>query len=360
MVGALQRWHLDKSLFSALLLLAGLSLLVLYSASGEDLGVVFRHFLRLLLGFGIMLVVAQIRAETISRWSPWIFAGGTVLLLAVMAFGTVFKGAQRWLTIGGFSFQPSEMMKLAVPMMLAWYFAHVNLPPKLRHVAMGAIFMAIPAGLIAEQPDLGTAMLVTAAGGSVLFLAGMGWRTIVALLATIAAAIPIAWSHLHDYQRNRVLALLDPQADPLGTGYHTLQAMIAVGSGGFFGKGWLNSTQAHLQFLPESSTDFVFAVFAEEFGLIGIMLLLSLYLFIVVRGLLIAFYAQTTFNRLLAGGLSLVFFVYIFVNTGMVSGILPVVGVPLPLLSYGGTSIITLMTAFGMIMSIQTHRKLVL
>ncbi len=360
MVSALQRWHLDKSLFYALLTLAGVSLIVLYSASGEDPAVVFRHFLRLLLGFGILFAVAQIRPETIARWSPWIFAAGTLLLLAVMGFGTVSKGAQRWLTIGGFSFQPSEMMKLAVPMMLAWYFARVNLPPKLRHVAMGAIFMAIPAGLIAEQPDLGTAMLVTAAGGAVLFLAGMGWRTIVALLATVAAAIPIAWSYLHDYQRNRVLVLLDPQADPLGTGYHTLQAMIAVGSGGFFGKGWLNSTQAHLQFLPESSTDFVFAVFAEEFGLIGIMLLLSLYLFIVVRGLLIAFYAQTSFNRLLAGGLSMVFFVYVFVNMGMVSGILPVVGVPLPLLSYGGTSIITLMTAFGMIMSIQTHRKLVL
>jgi rod shape determining protein RodA len=356
----LARWHIDRPLFYALLVLSGLSLLVLYSASAENFAVVIRHFLRLLLGFSILFAVAQIRPETLSRWAPFLFAGGMLLLFAVLAVGAISKGARRWLDLGLLSFQPSEIMKLAVPMMLAWFYSRRSLPPKLHQVALGGLMVMVPAALIAKQPDLGTAFLVAGSGLAVLFLAGMSWRTIIVLLAVTAAAIPIVWTHLHDYQQQRVLVLLDPQSDPLGTGYHTIQAMIAVGSGGVFGKGWLNSTQAHLDFLPESSTDFVFAVFAEEFGLVGIILLLALYLFIVVRGLLIGFYAQDSFTRLLAGGLSLIFFFYFFVNMGMVTGILPVVGVPLPLLSYGGTSMVTLMTAFGMLMSIQTHRKLVL
>lgn len=356
----LERWHIDRPLLYALLILAGLSLIVLYSASGEDPRMVLRHLIRLCLGFAILFGVAQIRPETLARWAPLLFGAGLILVTAVLGVGAISKGARRWLDLGLFSFQPSEIMKISVPMMLSWYYARRPLPPRLHQIGVGGLMVAVPAAMIAKQPDLGTAFLVAAAGFAVLFLAGMSWRTIVALLALVAATVPIVWTHLHDYQQQRVLVLFNPQADPLGTGYHTLQSMIAVGSGGLFGKGWLNSTQAHLDFLPESSTDFVFAVFGEEFGWIGIVLLLALYLFIVVRGLLIAFYAQDTFTRLLAGGLTLTFFFYFFVNMGMVSGILPVVGVPLPLLSYGGTSMVTLMTAFGMLMSIQTHRKLVM
>jgi rod shape determining protein RodA len=356
----MERWHLDKSLLYALLIVAGLSLLVLYSASAQNLQVVSRHLLRLVLGFGIMLAVAQIRPETLMRWSPPIFLLGLSLLLVVLITGSIYKGAQRWLNLGLLSFQPSEIMKLGVPMMLAWYFARRPLPPRLHHVIVGGVIVIIPALLIAKQPDLGTAFLVLGAGLAMMFLAGMGWRTILVLLATVSAVVPLLWGHLHDYQRQRILTLFNPESDPLGTGYHIIQAKIAVGSGGFFGKGWLNSTQAHLDFLPESATDFIFAVFAEEFGLIGILLLLGVYLFIALRGLTIAFYAQDSYMRLLAGGIGLIFFLYFFVNIGMVIGLLPVVGIPLPLISYGGTSIVTLMTAFGLLMSIQTHRKLML
>ncbi len=356
----LERWHLDKSLLYALLIVAGLSLVVLYSASGKSLEVVARHFLRLILGFGIMLAVAQIRPESLIRWSPPIFIAGFALLIAVLMIGSISKGAQRWLNLGVMSFQPSEIMKLGVPMMLAWYFSRRPLPPKLHHVIIGGIIVIVPALLIAKQPDLGTAFMVLAAGLCMMFIAGMGWRTILVLIASVSAVVPLLWGHLHDYQQQRILTLFNPESDPLGTGYHIIQAKIAVGSGGFFGKGWLHSTQAHLDFLPESATDFIFAVFAEEFGLIGILLLLGIYLFIALRGLTIAFYAQDSYMRLLAGGIGLIFFLYFFVNIGMVIGILPVVGIPLPLISYGGTSIVTLMTAFGLLMSIQTHRKLVL
>jgi rod shape determining protein RodA len=249
-------------------------------------------------------------------------------------------------------------MKLALPMMLAWYFARVPLPPNLRQMALAGIITLVPVALIAKQPDLGTAILVLGSGFAMLFLAGMYWRILAAFAALAAVAIPYVWTHLHDYQQKRILTLLDPSSDPLGAGYHTLQGMIAIGSGGFFGKGWLNSSQAHLEYLPESSTDFIFAVFAEEFGLLGILVLLGIYLFIVYRGFMIALLAQDSFTRLLAGGLTLVFFFYFFVNVGMVSGILPVVGVPLPLVSYGGTAVVTLMAAFGMLMSIHTHRKM--
>jgi rod shape determining protein RodA len=318
-----------------------------------------RHVLRLVLGFGILFTMAQIRPETLARWTPHLFGLGAVLLVAVLVAGTTVKGAQRWLNLGFATFQPAEIMKLAMPMMLAWYFSRYPSPPKLRYVAVGGVIALLPVLLIAKQPDLGTALLILGSGVTVLFLAGTSWRVVGVVLGLAALAVPLLWSHMHDYQRQRIMTLLDPSSDPLGTGYHTIQAMIAVGSGGFFGKGWLNSSQAHLDYLPESSTDFIFAVFAEEFGLIGILLLLGIYLFIVARGLLIAFYAQETYNRLLAGGLTLIFFFYFFVNIGMVTGVLPVVGVPLPLISYGGTATVTLMAAFGMLMSIRTHRKIV-
>ncbi|MCR4348115.1 MAG: rod shape-determining protein RodA [Sulfuricaulis sp.] len=354
----LQRLHLDKTLFYALLTLAIISLFVVYSGSAKDLNATFGHLIRLLLGFTILLVVAQIRPEILERWSPYIFIVGMLLLIAVLAVGVIGKGAQRWLDLGFIRFQPSEIMKLAVPMMLAWFLARKNLPPTLLRLATAFLMMAVPALMIMKQPDLGTALLVFGAGTFVLFLGGMRWRVIIALLAGIAVAAPFAWNLLHDYQRQRVLTMFNPEADPLGTGYHTIQAMIAVGSGGIYGKGWLNSSQAHLDYLPESSTDFIFAVYAEEFGLLGSLLLVSIYTILVGRSLLIAYLAQDTYTRLLAGSLGLTFFLYFFVNMGMVTGILPIVGIPLPVMSYGGTSIVTIMAAFGILMSIQTHRKI--
>ena len=354
----LQRWHIDVPLLYALLALSGISLLAVYSASAENLTMLIKHMLRIVMGFGILFTIAQARPEDLRRLAPVLFGLGVLLLIAVLGVGIVSKGARRWLGAGGFSFQPSEIMKLALPMMLAWYFARVPLPPNLRQLTLAAIIIFVPVALIARQPDLGTAILVFGSGFAVLFLAGMYWRVLAALTALAAVAIPYAWTHMHSYQQKRVLTLLDPASDPLGAGYHTLQGMIAIGSGGFFGKGWLNSSQAHLNYLPESSTDFIFAVFAEEFGLLGILVLLGIYLFIVYRGFVIAWLAQDSFTRLLAGGLTLVFFFYFFVNVGMVSGILPVVGVPLPLISYGGTAVVTLMAAFGMLMSIHTHRRM--
>lgn len=351
--------HLDKPLFYALLLLASLSLIIVYSASAKDTGVVVGHLVRMALGFGVLIIVAQIRPEDLERWSPYIFAAALGLLVVVIGAGVVSKGAQRWLSLGIVRFQPSEIMKLAVPMMIAWYLARANLPPTLWRLLVAAVIAIVPTILIARQPDLGTALLVLAGGVFVLFLAGMRVRVIAILLAILGAAAPLLWSHMHEYQRNRVLTLFNPDADPLGSGYHTIQSMIAIGSGGFYGKGWLNSSQAHLEYLPESSTDFVFAVFAEEFGLIGISLVVGLYVFIGLRALLIAFYAQDTFTRLMAGGLGLIFLLQFFVNIGMVTGVLPVVGVPLPMMSYGGSSILTLMAGFGALMSIHTHRKIV-
>ena len=354
----LQRWHIDIPLFYALLALTGISLLVVYSASAENLTILIKHILRLIMGFGILFLIAQIRPDDLRRLAPILFGLGVLLLIAVLGVGIVSKGARRWLGVGGLSFQPSEIMKLALPMMLAWYFARVPLPPNLRQLALASLITLVPVALIAKQPDLGTAILVFGSGFAMLFLAGMYWRILAGIAALAAVAIPYAWTHLHGYQQKRILTLLDPASDPLGAGYHTLQGMIAIGSGGFFGKGWLNSSQAHLNYLPESSTDFIFAVFAEEFGLLGILVLLGIYLFIVYRGFLIAWLAQDSFTRLLAGGLTLVFFFYFFVNVGMVSGILPVVGVPLPLISYGGTAVVTLMAAFGILMSIHTHRRM--
>jgi rod shape determining protein RodA len=354
----LERLHLDRNLFYALLLLAFLSLVVVYSAAAKDNAVALGHIGRLALGFGVLLVLAQVRPENLERWSPYLFGAGLILLVLVLTMGTTAKGAARWLNLGFVKFQPSEMIKLALPMMLAWFFARDNLPPKLTRLGVAFLLTLVPTALIARQPDLGTALLVLGTGFIVMFLAGMSWRLIIAILAILGAAAPVVWGVMHDYQQNRILTLFNPEADPLGTGYHTIQSMIAVGSGGIYGKGWLNSSQAHLEYLPESATDFIFAVFAEEFGLIGSLLLMALYLFIIVRGMMIAFLAQSTYNRLLAGGLSLSFFLHFFVNVGMVTGILPIVGIPLPILSYGGTSIVTLMAAFGILMSIQTHRKI--
>lgn len=353
------RWHIDKPLLYALLLLAALSLVVLYSASAKDQNLTMLHGLRLLLGFAVMFGFAQVRPELLERIAPWVFGAGLILLIAVLGTGAISKGAQRWLGFGALRFQPSEIMKLGVPLALAWYLSRGGLPPSWPRIGVALLATVVPAAMIAKQPDLGTALLVAASGLFVLFLSGLPKRLLAIAFIGIAAAAPILWSHMHDYQRNRILTLFDAEADPLGTGYHTIQSMIALGSGGFYGKGWLNSSQAHLEYLPESSTDFIFAVFGEEFGLIGIMLAIALYGFIAGRALLIAFYAQDSFTRLLAGGLALGFFVQFFVNIGMVAGILPVVGVPLPMMSYGGTSILTLMAGFGMLMSIHTNRKIV-
>jgi rod shape determining protein RodA len=356
--GLLAVFHIDLPLLAGLLVLAGFGLIVLYSASGENLAQVQRQALRIVLALGVMLAIAQVNPTTVRRWSPWLYGVGLMMLIAVLVFGEVGKGAQRWLDLGVIRFQPSEMVKLAVPLMIAWYLAEKRLPPTWQRLSVAAVMIIVPVLLIAKQPDLGTSLLVASAGIFVLFLAGISWRLIGALMVAGAAAAPVVWYLMRDYQRQRVLTFLDPEKDPLGAGYHIIQSKIAIGSGGLYGKGWLNGTQSQLDFLPERHTDFIFAVLSEEFGLIGVLLMLGLYLFIIARGLYIATRAQDTFTRLLAGSLTLVFFVYLFVNTGMVTGLLPVVGVPLPLVSYGGTSLVTLMAGFGILMSIHTHRRL--
>ncbi len=350
--------HLDAPLLICLLALSVVSLFVLYSASGQNIDIVWRQVVRLGVAFSIMLALAQITPATLKRWTPWFFGLGIGLLLAVLFFGETGKGAQRWLDLGLFRFQPSEMMKLAVPMMVAWYLSDHPLPPTSKRLLMACLIIVIPTLLIAKQPDLGTALLIAGAGIFVLLFAGISWRLIFASAAVLAASAPILWHFMRDYQRQRVLTFLNPEQSPLGAGYHIIQSKIAIGSGGLYGKGWLNGTQSQLNFLPERSTDFIFAAYAEEFGLFGILALLTVYLLIIMRGLLIASQAQDTYTRLLGGGLVMTFFIYIFVNIGMVTGLLPVVGVPLPLISYGGTSMVTLMAGFGILMSIHTHRKL--
>ena len=356
--GLLAVFHIDLPLLAGLLLLCGFGLVVLYSASGENLDQLQRQALRILLAFTVMLVVAQLNPATLRRWSPWLYLAGLLMLIAVLLFGEVGKGAQRWLDLGIVRFQPSELVKLAVPMMIAWYLAEKRLPPSWQRLLAAALMIVIPVLLIAKQPDLGTALLGASAGVFVLFLAGISWRLIGGLGVAAACAAPVIWYLMRDYQRQRVLTFLDPEKDPLGAGYHIIQSKIAIGSGGLYGKGWLNGTQSQLDFLPERHTDFIFAVLSEEFGLIGVLILLAMYLFVIGRGLYIATRAQDTFTRLLAGSMTLVFFVYLFVNTGMVAGLMPVVGVPLPLVSYGGTSLVTLMAGFGILMSIHTHRRL--
>ena len=350
--------HLDVPLLAALVLLSLMSLVILYSSSSRNMDVVLGQLMRLGLAFTVMFILAQIPMHHVERWVPWLYGVALTLLFGVLLFGEIGKGAQRWLDVGLFRFQPSEMMKLAVPLMVSWYLADRPLPPGVRHLSIAALIITVPVLLIAKQPDLGTALLIAAAGVFVLLLAGVRWKYVALLSLVVSACAPLLWYTLHDYQRMRVLTFLDPERDPLGSGYHIIQSKIAIGSGGVYGKGWLNGTQSHLEFLPERSTDFIFAVFGEEFGFIGILFLLGIYTFIVIRGLYIATQAQDTFTRLVAGSLILTFFVYTFVNTGMVMGLLPVVGVPLPLISFGGTSMVTLMASFGIIMSIHTHRKL--
>ena len=357
--GLLARIHLDLPLLTGLLLLSCYGLVILYSASGQDLHQVEKQALRLLIAFGAMFFLAQIPPQTLRRWSPWLYGIGVSLLIAVLVMGVMGKGAQRWLDLGFMRFQPSELVKLAAPMMLAWFLSSKPLPPNWKQIMVSLVLLAIPVTLIAKQPDLGTAILVASSGLFVLFLAGISWRLIIGLGLLATAAAPAIWYLMHDYQRRRVLTFLNPESDPLGAGYHIIQSKIAIGSGGLYGKGWLNGTQSQLEFLPERHTDFIFAVLGEEFGFIGVLVLLTIFLFIILRGLYMASQAQDSYSRLLAGALVLVFFVYLFVNMGMVSGILPVVGVPLPMVSYGGTSLVTLMAGFGMLMSIHTHRKLV-
>lgn len=354
-----KRFHLDLPLLFASMLFMILSLFILYSASNETSSIVGRQILRFIFAFLGVFILAQIPPNKYHLWAPWFFSVSLFLLVTVLIAGHIGKGAERWLNLGLFKFQPSELMKIAMPMMLAWYFADKHLPPTKTQLLTAGVLMIIPTILIAKQPDLGTALLIFASGCCVVLLAGISWRMIGSLIAMGAATMPIVWHFMRNYQRERVLTFLSPERDPLGAGYHIIQSKIAIGSGGIFGKGWLHGTQSHLQFLPEHATDFIFAVCGEEFGLFGALILLSIYLFIVVRCLIIAAKAQDTFTRLLAGSLGLTFFMSVFINIGMVTGILPVVGLPLPLVSYGGTSVVTVLAAFGIIMSIQTHRNLV-
>lgn len=352
--------HLDGPLLVGIALVAGIGLFVLYSAGGQESGLLVGQSVRIGVAAIGMLVIAQIPPKFMRLWTPWIFTIGILLLVLVLVAGEIGKGAQRWLNLGFMRFQPSEIMKLAVPMMAAWYLMDRPLPPRLGELLIVLLPISlVPAALIAQQPDLGTALLIAASGIIVILLAGMPVRLILVFAGLAVAVTPLLWFNMHDYQKQRVMTFLNPETDPLGSGYHIIQSKIAIGSGGVFGKGWLNGTQAQLEFLPERATDFIFAVFGEEFGLLGLGSLLILYGFIVLRGLYIASQAQDTFSRLLAGSISLTFFVYVFVNTGMVTGLLPVVGVPLPMVSYGGTSMVTLMAGFGILMSVHSHRKLI-
>ena len=304
-----------------------------------------------------MILVAQVPPANLNRLSLLLYLFGIILLLLVAAFGDVGKGAQRWLDLKILRFQPSELMKIAVPIIVSSYLSSKFLPPKFLRVILSFVFIIVPVVLIAQQPDLGTALLVAIAGFSVIFIAGLSWRYLLSIFIISALSVMPLWHFMREYQKQRVLTFLDPEKDPLGAGYHIIQSKIAIGSGGFYGKGWLNGTQSHLEFLPERSTDFIFAVLCEEFGMFGVLVILSIYSLIIFRALYIAYNAQDAFRQLLAGGITLSFFVYIFVNIGMVTGQLPVVGIPLPLISYGGTSIVTLMAGFGILMSIHTHRK---
>ena len=351
--------HLDGMLLSGLAVVGIFGLFVLYSAAGDNTALWFSQVARFGIGFAVMIALAQVPDHFIRMVSPIAYVLGLVLLLLVAVAGDVGKGAQRWLDIGIIRFQPSEIMKLAVPMMCAWYLHQRPLPPSLWNVVAVLAMILVPVLLIAEQPDLGTALLVAAAGLLVLLLGGLPWTYLLGGVVIAGAAVPLAWSMLHDYQRQRILTLLDPQSDALGAGYHIIQSQIAIGSGGVFGKGWTNGSQAQLEFLPERSTDFIFAVIGEEFGLLGLIALLAGYLLIVGRSMYMSTQCRDAFTRLLSGSIALTFFVYVFVNAGMVTGLLPVVGVPLPLVSYGGTSLVTLMAGFGMLMSLYSSRKLV-
>jgi len=351
--------HLDLPLLLLLMALCGYGLFVLYSASGQDTGYVTRQAIRMGAGFAALIFLAQVPPRTIMRLGPWIYVAGIALLIAVLLFGVGAKGAQRWIALPGFRFQPSEIMKLVLPVMVAGYLARYPLPPSFKSIVVSLIMIGVPFSLIMKQPDLGTSLLIGASGVFVLLFSGIYWRWIFLAMGLGAAALPGLWMIMKDYQKQRVLTFLDPESDPLGSGWNIIQSKTAIGSGGLSGKGYLDGTQSQLNFLPESHTDFIIAVIGEELGMTGVLVLLALYLLIIGRGLFIAVQAQDSFSRLLAGSLTLTFFVYVFVNIGMVTGLLPVVGVPLPMVSYGGTSIVTLMVGFGMLMSIQTHRQMV-
>ncbi len=353
----LRRLNIDGPLLGALLLTSGLGLVVLYSAVGENMDLWLQQCVRLFVALVAMLIIAQLPPDLIRRWTPWGYLVGLILLILVLQSGEVSQGAQRWLDLG-IRFQPSEIMKLAVPMMAAWFLHERRLPPRFLDLVIIGVLIIVPTTLIAIQPDLGTSLLIATAGILVIVLAGLSMRVMLLLgVASIPGAM-VLWNYMQDYQKQRVLTLLNPDSDPLGAGYNIIQSKIAIGSGGLFGKGWTNGSQAQLEFLPERDTDFIFAVMAEELGLLGVLSLLGLYLFIVGRSLYIAIQARDTFSRLLAGSISLTFFVYVFVNTAMVTGLVPVVGIPLPLVSFGGTSMVTLMAGFGILMSIHNHRKL--
>ena len=351
------RPRIDLPLAFGLFVLAAVGLVTLYSAGDRSLSLVGGQAARFVMGAVLLLVVSRIPPSALRTWTPWLYAGSTALLVLVALLGEG-RGAYRWLDLGVMRFQPSELLKLTMPMMVAWYLHPRQLPPGWKDIAVVGLLIAIPAGLIAEQPDLGTALLVAGAGAFALFLSGMAWWRIGLLLAAAAAMVPVGWHFMHQYQRDRVLTLLNPESDPLGNGWHIIQSQIAVGSGGVFGKGWLHSTQSRLDFLPEHTTDFIFAVFSEEFGLVGVIGILVLYAFIIGRCLWIAMEARDTYSRLLAGAIGMSFFVYVLVNGGMVAGMLPVVGVPMPLVSYGGTSAVSLLTGFGVLMSIHANRKM--
>jgi len=333
-------------------------LMILYSAGDQSAALMMRQLVRISAALFIMLVIANIHPDRMRDSSYWLYGIGLLLLVAVLVFGHEGKGAQRWLDLKVFRFQPSELMKLAVPLLVAAYLAERPLAPSVMRLVVGMLIIIVPSLLIAKQPDLGTSLLIASSGLIVIFLSGISWKIIIGFLVTCTSALPVLWYVMHDYQKQRVLTFLNPETDPLGSGYHIIQSKIAIGGGGLFGRGWLEGTQSHLAFLPERHTDFIFAVIAEEFGLFGVGLLLILYLLVAARGVYIASQAQTSFARLLAGSIALTFLVYVFVNVGMVTGLLPVVGVPLPLVSYGGTSMVTLLAGFGILMSIHTHRRM--
>jgi rod shape determining protein RodA len=350
---------IDGPLVTGLALISVYGLVVLYSASGQSVSTIIRTIFRIILGAFAMLLLARVNPNFLRRTTPWLYIIGVFLLVVVAVFGHVGLGAQRWLSLGFFRFQPSELMKLAVPMMCAWYLHERPLPPSLFSLIVLGVLIIVPVGLVAVEPDLGTAALIGIAGTLVIVMAGLQVRVMALAMALAAAGAFFGWRFMHDYQRKRVLTFLDPQTDPLGAGYHIIQSQIAIGSGGLFGKGWMNGSQAQLDFLPERSTDFIFAVIGEEFGLVGVALLLLLYMFVTARAIYLAMQTQDTYARLLAGSLALTFFVYVFINAGMVTGLLPVVGVPLPLVSYGGTSVVTLLAGFGILMALYSHRKLI-
>ncbi len=352
------RFHVDPFILLILVLLSMYGLLVLYSGSGQNIALVKRQFVLNCIAFIAMVLVAQIDLKLLQRWSIWIYLGGLLLLLIVLWMGVGAKGATRWISLGLFRFQPSEIMKLAMPILIAAWFANRVVPPRFQDIVICLAFIAVPVVLIFEQPDLGTSILIAASGLIVLFLAGLQWRYIIGALVIVLASLRPLWVYwMKDYQKQRVLTLLNPDADKLGTGWNIWQSKTAIGSGGIEGKGWLMGTQSQLDFLPESHTDFIIAVLAEEFGLMGVCLLLGLYVLLISRGLFIAWRAKNLFGKLLAGGITLTFFVYVFVNISMVTGLIPVVGVPLPLISYGGTAVVTLLTGFGLLMAIATEKR---